>query len=97
MSGTSYNDKSSILSHCSEKGISGTARKYGVNKYYIWRIVNDDGYIPPRSVARKLNYRLYKPRPRRAINLADAASAADTIRRHASAEFVAELVRLLEE
>ena len=36
-----------------------------------------------------------KPRPRRAINLADAASAADTIRRHASAEFVAELAEML--
>ena len=42
----------------------------------------------PRNVA---------PRPRRAINLSDPASAAATIRAHAGQEFVAELVRLLEE
>jgi len=57
--------------------------------------IRKTGRIPRKWLA-PLGVTRYKPRPRRAINLADAASAADTIRRHASAEFVAELVKRLE-
>lgn len=48
-------------------------------------------------VAKRCLSQQERKRPRRAINLADPASAAATIRRHASAEFVAELVKRLEE
>lgn len=48
-------------------------------------------------VAKRCLSQQERPRPRRAINLADPASAAATIRRHAEPEYVAELVRLLED
>jgi hypothetical protein len=97
MSCTSFTDRKSILDSLSQFGYPELARRYKVNSYYLWHIANNPEYRPPRHIANKLNYRRYKPRPRRAINLADPASAAATIRRHAEPEYVAELVRLLED
>lgn len=97
MSCTSFTDRKSILDSLNQFGYPALARRYNVNSYYLWHIANDPEYRPPRHIALKLGYRVCKPRPRRAINLADPASAAATIRRHAGREFVAELVRLLEE
>jgi hypothetical protein len=49
-----------------EKGNNGhkisydcLAIKYQVNKFYLWHIIKTPGYIPPRSVATKLDIELY--------------------------------------
>jgi hypothetical protein len=97
MSDSSFTDRNTIIDSLNQFGYPTLARRYNVNSYYLWHIANDPEYRPPRHIALKLGYRVCKPRPRRAINLADADSAADTIRRYASAEFVAELVKRLEE
>ena len=68
-------------------------KAYGISGSMARLLAN--GYQPGKKVRKLLGVTRYKPRPRRAINLADAASAADTIRRHASPEFVAELAELL--
>jgi len=36
---------------------------YGVNKYYLWHIINDDGYSPPLKVAATLGVILMRPAP----------------------------------
>ena len=95
MSGSLFTDRNAIIDSLNQFGYPELARRYNVNSYYLWHIANDPGYRPPRHVARKLGYHLHKPRPRRAINLSDPASAAATIRAHAGQEFVAELAELL--
>lgn len=68
---------------------------YGISGAMARLIAN--GYLPGKRIRKLLGVTRYTRRPRRAINLADPASAAATIRRHAEPEYVAELVRLLED
>ena len=35
------------------------AHKYDVNKFYLWHLLNDCGYVPPPSVAKKLGIEIY--------------------------------------
>ena len=84
-----------IRIHSEKKSWRKAGDDYGISGTMARLIAN--GYQPGKTIRKRLGLTRYPPRPRRAINLADAASAADTIRRHASAEFVAELVKRLEE
>ena len=68
---------------------------YGISGSMARMIAN--GYEPGKRIRKLLGVTRYTRRPRRAINLADPASAAATIRAHAGEGFVSELVRLLEE
>jgi hypothetical protein len=70
--------------------------KYGVNRYYLCNIVNDKPVKLPSKVRAKLGILRHKPRPRRAINLADAGSAAETIIQHGGAEYAVELMNEIE-
>ena len=92
-----FTDKTSIVESISKFGYPALARIYDVNSYYLWHIANDPEYRPPRHIARKLGYHLCKPRRRVAINLADAASAAETIRKHGGEAYAREVARLLED
>ena len=37
--------------------------EYGVNRYYLWHIINDETYEPPVWVCAKLSIAKYKPAP----------------------------------
>ena len=36
---------------------------YGVNRYYLWHIINNDDYVPPEWAQNRLGIRVYKPAP----------------------------------
>lgn len=38
-------------------------KKYGINRYYLWHIINDEKYEPPAWVYVHLNIPKYKPAP----------------------------------
>jgi hypothetical protein len=38
-------------------------RVYGVNRYYLWHIINDPGYQPPAKVAAQLGLQVMAPAP----------------------------------
>ena len=97
MTDTPLTDRERILGHCSADGYSATARRYKVNKYYLWMIANNEDYRPPRKVARKLGYCRYPRRPRIAVRLDNAASAAATLRERTTREYRLELAKMLEE
>ncbi len=42
---------------------SALVNKYGVNRYYLWNIINDECYKPPFKVALKLGIKTYAPAP----------------------------------
>ena len=97
MTDTPLTDRERILGHCSADGYSATARRFKVNKYYLWMIANNENYRPPRKVARKLGYCRYPRRARIAVSLKDAASAAKAIRKHGGVAYALQLAKMLEE
>ena len=74
---------------------AGIARRYNVNPWHIYQLLNRLDYIPSARVRRKLGITLERPRNRRAINLDDPASAAATIQRYADEDYIQRLVTLL--
>ena len=36
---------------------------YGVNRWYLWNIINDDSYEPPEHIQTVLRIQIYKPAP----------------------------------
>jgi hypothetical protein len=36
---------------------------YGVNRYYLWNLLNLDGYTPPEWAQEKLGIQIYRPAP----------------------------------
>jgi hypothetical protein len=71
------------------------AKKYGVNEWYLWTILDDPNYEPPLWVRRKLGW--IRPRPRRiAIHCTDMESAANSIRDNLSTDDIRELIERLE-
>lgn len=82
-----------IFIHSDKKSWRKAGDYYGISGAMARLIAN--GYKPGKTICKRLGVVRYKPRPRRAINLDNPASAAETIKRHASQEFVAELIKLL--
>src|SRR3990167_9978334 len=37
--------------------------EYGVNRYYLWHIINTDNYDPPDRIKEKLGIQIFKPAP----------------------------------
>ena len=69
-------------------------KKYDVNPYYLWNIVEDPDYKPPTHVKRKLGW--IRQRPRRiAIRCDDMQSAARSIKNNLDSEQVKELIQEL--
>lgn len=66
--------------------------KYGVNQYYLWRIINEHDYTPPVKVRRKLKVVMEESPPRIAIRKDDPASAARSIVRNFETEMVDRLI-----
>ena len=55
------------------------ADSLGVNQYYLWKILNEENYIPPVSVRRKLGIVMDDRPPRIAIRKDDPESAARSL------------------
>ena len=87
--------KSRLWLEYQKSSYSKLAKKYDINPWYVWEVLNDPDYKPPLWVKRRLGW--VNPRPRRiAIRCDNMTSAANSIRNNLAPAQVRELIEKLE-
>jgi len=55
--------RASLVAQKAEKTYRDLEAEYGVNKWYLWHIIDDPNYIPPAWVQDKLGWQRFAPAP----------------------------------